>query len=242
MRQKSFRLFGGLFTAGLLFGLLISCASKQEPADLVLVNGKIVTVDESLPEAEALAVRGGRIEAVGDEGQIRAYIGGDTEVIDLGGKLAVPGFIDAHVHFTGIGQAKLGLNLMNAENWDAILGLVGAAVSRARPGEWIFGRGWHQEKWDEIPEPNVDGLPYHDNLSRLSPDNPVLLSHASGHASYANAKAMELAGVTKGTPDPPGGSYGEPWTNIWNSAPTRRKGRNGSGYWSWLLRNAWPRA
>jgi predicted amidohydrolase YtcJ len=205
MRQKSFRLFAGLIAAGLLFGSLTSCAPKKERADLVLVNGKIVTVDESLPEAEALAVRGGRITAVGDNEQIRDYIGTDTEVIDLDGRLAVPGFIDAHVHFTGIGQAKLGLDLMNAENWDAVLALVGDAVSKAEPGDWIFGRGWHQEKWDEIPEPNVDGLPYHDALSRLSPENPVLLSHASGHASFANAKAMELAGVTKGTPDPPGG-------------------------------------
>ncbi len=185
--------------------LMASCTVKKEAADLVLTNGKIVTMGEAMPEAEALAVRGGYIVAMGSSSDIQAYIGDATEVIDLAGQLAIPGFIDAHAHFTSIGQAKLGLELMPVKNWDEILALVEAAVAEAQPGEWIIGRGWHQEKWDKTPDPNLDGLPLHNELSRISPDNPVLLSHASGHSSFANAKAMELAGITKATPDPPGG-------------------------------------
>jgi predicted amidohydrolase YtcJ len=99
----------------------------------------------------------------------------------------------------------MALDLMNVKNWDEIVAMVADAVQKAQPGEWILGRGWHQEKWDETPEPNVDGLPLHDTLSKISPDNPVMLTHASGHSCFANAKAMKLAGITKDTADLPGG-------------------------------------
>jgi predicted amidohydrolase YtcJ len=190
----------------LCWGIFLpGCAPKPEPADLVLINGKIMTMDEAIPEAEALAARGDRVVAIGTAEDIESFIGEETQVIDLAGKTAIPGFIDAHAHFTGIGEAKLGLDLMHVKTWDEILAMVKDAVAQAQPGEWIIGRGWHQEKWESTPEPNVDGLPYHDGLSRISPENPVLLSHASGHSSFANAKAMELAGITGTTADPPGG-------------------------------------
>jgi len=178
---------------------------KPEPADLVLTNGKIVTMDPGRPEAEALAVRGGLIAAVGTARQIAAYIGPTTQVVDLGGRLATPGFIDSHLHFASLGAARMGLDLAKARNWDEIVAMVAEAVRTAKPGRPIIGRGWHQEKWDKRPDPNIDGLPLHDALSRVSPDNPVILSHASGHSCLANAKAMEMAGVTAATPDPPGG-------------------------------------
>jgi len=202
-RYLSLLLMGFLSVCWAVF--LPGCATKVEPADLVLTNGKIVTMDESTPEAEALAVRGDRVVAIGTARAIDGFIGEDTRVIDLAGKTAIPGFIDAHAHFTGIGQAKLGLDLMHVKTWAEILAMVKDAVAQAQPGEWIIGRGWHQEKWESTPEPNVGGLPYHDELSRISPENPVLLSHASGHSSFANAKAMELAGITGTTADPPGG-------------------------------------
>jgi hypothetical protein len=198
-------LHGILFTAVLAIGLNSSCARKPEPADLVLTNGKIVTVDESKPEAEALAARAGLITAVGSAKEIKKYIGPSTEVIDLEGRLAVPGLIDSHLHFTSLGQSKLRLDLTKARNWDEIIAIVAEAVKEAKPGDWIFGRGWHQEKWDKRPEPNVNGLPFHDALSKVSPESPVLLTHASGHSSLANAKAMELSKITSRTPDPPGG-------------------------------------
>jgi predicted amidohydrolase YtcJ len=183
----------------------VSCGKKETPADLILTNGRIVTVDRDVPAAEALAVVADRIVAVGSSKKIEAYRSGMTQVIDLQGQLAIPGFIDSHGHFTGLGEAKTVLNLATARNWGEIVAMVEEAVKKAKPGEWIIGRGWHQEKWDRTPQPNVEGLPYHNDLSKISPNNPVLLDHASGHSCLANAKAMELAGVTKTTPNPPGG-------------------------------------
>lgn len=181
-------------------------APQVEPADLVLTNGKVVTVDAVRPEAEAVAIIGDRIVAVGSAREIRAYVGGNTEVIDLGGRLAIPGFIEGHGHFMGIGQAKMILDLTTARSWDEIVEMVAEAAKTAEPGEWIFGRGWHQEKWESVPEPNVDGVPLHDALSAVSPNNPVYLTHASGHASFANARALELAGIGARTRDPAGGT------------------------------------
>jgi len=175
------------------------------PADLVLRNGKIVTVDEAKPEAQALAVRGDTIAAVGSNQEIQPYVGAATKVIDLKGALATPGFIDAHVHFTGVGDAAKNLKLATAKSWDEIVRMVGEAAKKAKPGEWILGRGWHQEKWTAVPSPNVEGFPLHEALSKAAPNNPVWLTHASGHAGFANAFAMKMAEVTRTTPDPEGG-------------------------------------
>ncbi len=195
--------------AGLvLTAALLSAACAPEPdvaADMVLRGGKVVTVDEALPEAEAIAIKDGLILAVGTDDEIAAFVGRNTEVIALNGMLAVPGLIEAHAHFMGTGESKTQLNLMDVANWDEIVAMVQAVVADAAPGELIRGRGWHQEKWDRVPENAVEGFPSHHSLSAVSPDNPVILTHASGHASFANAKAMELAAVTRDTPDPPGG-------------------------------------
>jgi predicted amidohydrolase YtcJ len=180
-------------------------AGQGTMADLVLTNGKVVTVDDKIPEARALAVLGGKIIAVGTEKDIKRHIGAQTQVIDLKGALAIPGIIESHGHFTGLGASKMILDLTKARSWDEIVAMVGEAAKAAKPGEWIQGRGWHQEKWDKAPEPNIDGLPLHDALSKAAPANPVLLEHASGHSSLANAKAMELSGITAKTPDPKGG-------------------------------------
>ncbi len=183
--------------------LALGCGPQN--ADLVLLSGKIVTVDESQPEAEALAIRDGRILAVGSDTEIEAYVGPNTEVLDLLGRLAIPGFIEGHGHFTSLGQALMVIDLTKAASWNEIVSLVEEAVANAEPGEWILGRGWHQDKWDRVPRPSVEGLPVHSGLSRISPDNPVFLTHASGHASFANGKALELAGIDADTEDPPGG-------------------------------------
>jgi predicted amidohydrolase YtcJ len=192
--------------AGLALGLA-ACQSKPrvEPATLVLNKGKVVTVDDQKPEAQALAARGDTIVAVGTNEEIAPYIGPETRVVDLGGRLAIPGFIDGHGHFTGVGNARIVLNLTAVKSWDEIVAMVKDAAAKARPGEWIRGRGWHQEKWDKRPEPGVEGFPTHASLSAVSPNNPVVLGHASGHASFANAKAMQVAGVTRSTKNPPGG-------------------------------------
>jgi predicted amidohydrolase YtcJ len=177
-----------------------------EPADLILVNGKIVTVDAKFPTATWIAVRGGRVDAVGtDPKGFNRHVGDRTEIVDLGGALAIPGLIESHGHFMGLGESKTILDLTKARSWDDIVALVAEAAKSAKPGAWIMGRGWHQDKWDRVPEPNVVGLPFHDALSKVTPQNPVLLEHASGHSSLANAKAMELSKITATTNDPDGG-------------------------------------
>ena len=183
----------------------LGCGPGLEPADLVLRDGKIVTVDDTNPEAQALAVRGDEIIAVGTNDEVAAYIGEMTQVIELDGQLAIPGFIEGHGHFLGVGNAQMQLRLMDTQNWEEVVSMVAAAVEQAQPGQLIRGRGWHQEKWDPLPEPNVEGFPLHDRLSEVSPDNPVLLTHASGHATFANARAMEMSGITRDTPNPDGG-------------------------------------
>ena len=181
-------------------------APAVRPADLVLTNGKIVTVEDAQPEAQAMAVNGDTVTALGSNQDIQRYVGPNTKVIDLKGALATPGFMEAHAHFTGVGDAARNLKLAEVGSWDDIVRMVGEAAANARPGTWIIGRGWHQEKWSSVPQPNVDGFPLHDALSKVSPNNPVWLTHASGHAGFANAKAMELAGITKASPNPPGGT------------------------------------
>jgi len=176
-----------------------------EPADLVLTGGKIATVDPNNPQAEALAMRGEVIVAVGSTTDIAAYVGEETKVIELEGRLAIPGFIEGHGHFMGLGDSRIQLDLRRAASWDDIVAMVEEAAAGAAPGAWIRGRGWHQDKWTATPEPNVEGFPVHQTLSAASPENPVLLTHASGHALFANANAMELAGVASSTPDPQGG-------------------------------------
>jgi len=187
---------------------LTRCASPpaQEPADLVLRNGKVVTVDETRPEANAVAIGGGTIVAVGSDEEIEAYIGPETEVLDLAGRLAIPAFIEGHGHFMGLGNSKMILDLTRVKDWNEIVTMVGEAAKTAEPGAWIQGRGWHQEKWASPPPGAVEGLPLHIGLSEVSPENPVILTHASGHAGFVNAKAMELAGIDRNTPDPPGGT------------------------------------
>lgn len=189
----------------LLLSAVVTAQQPPAPATLVLRNGKIVTVDAATPEAQAIAVRGDRIVAVGTNASIQPLIGPATQVIDLRGQLAIPGLIESHGHFMGFGQSKMTLDLMDVKDWNEIIAMVADAVKQARPGDWIVGRGWHQEKWSSVPKPNVEGFPFHDELSKVSPNNPVMLTHASGHASFVNARAMDLANITRATVNPSGG-------------------------------------
>ena len=189
----------------LLLAALSFSAAWPQPPDLILRNGKIVTLEANPAVAEAIAIRGDVIVSVGTNARIAALAGPKTQTIDLKGALAIPGFIEGHGHFMGVGQFKRSLNLRATKNWNEIVGMVGAAAKEAKPGDWILGRGFHQSKWDRPPEPSVQGFPVHDALSAASPNNPVLLTHASGHASMVNQKALELAGITVSTRDPEGG-------------------------------------
>ncbi|MCD4749050.1 MAG: amidohydrolase [Thermoanaerobaculales bacterium] len=184
---------------------LFACSPPIDPADFVILGGTVITMNSAQPYAEGLAARGQRILAVGSEDEIRAFVGPETEVLNLDGAVAYPGFIDAHAHFLAVGKATMELNLREAESWADIVDLVAEAVDTVEPGTWIRGRGWHQEKWLATPEPSLGGLPVHNALSAVSQATPVFLTHASGHAAMVNAKAMELAWIDRYTPDPPGG-------------------------------------
>ncbi|RZS97298.1 amidohydrolase [Cecembia calidifontis] len=183
------------FLFGLLFLLLFSCGADKN-ADQVYLNGIIYTVDDSNPQVEAVAVKDGLILAVGSSEEIQQYIGKQTEVIDLKGKTMTPGFIESHGHLMGIGYNKLEIDLMYVQTYDELIEKVAEAAAKAEPGEWITGRGWHQDKWLKMPDNTVKGFQTHEQLSAVTPNNPVYLAHASGHASFVNQKAMELAGIT----------------------------------------------
>ena len=188
--------------------LIAACGQQPpsvQPATLVVMNGKVVTVEPGQADARAVAVAGDRIVAVGNEDEIKRYVGTGTQVIDAAGQLVIPGFVEGHGHFTGVGEAQLVLKLATAQTWDDILAMVETAAKSAKPGQWIYGRGWHQEKWKTPPSPSVEGFPTEASLSRVSPANPVMLTHASGHASFVNALAMKLSGVSRTTKNPEGG-------------------------------------
>ncbi len=200
----AFKMKMSWLTVALSVGMAFAQPADQA-ADLVLRNGKIVTLEQNGPEAQGLAARGGKIVAIGSNKTVDALSGPSTRVIDLDGRLAIPGFIEGHGHLTELGASKMELDLRDAKNWDEIVAMVAAAARKAKPGAWILGSGFHQAKWDRTPEPNVRGFPVHQSLSRVSPHNPVWLTHASGHAGFANAEALRQAGIDRKTPDPAGG-------------------------------------
>ncbi len=193
MRSNSFFYLFYLFV---LLVISVSCQKSKDPADLVILGGTIYT-NESTKTVGAVVVRKGKIEFAGDEKTAREHVGEKTEVIDLEGKTMTPGFIEGHGHIMGLGYNELNLDLSTVKNYNELVAMVKDAVSKAKPGQWILGRGWHQEKWDRKPPKVVKGFQTHQLLSEVSPNNPVFLRHASGHAAMANAKAMEIAGVTQ---------------------------------------------
>jgi len=180
---------------GLIFLLLFfNCSKNQDGVDSIFINGSIYTVSDAT-KIEALAVKNGKITALGSTVEILALKGNNTKIIDLNGKTMTPGLIDTHAHFMGIGYAKLELDLMSVTSYEELVAIVERKVKTLDPGVWVLGRGWHQDKWDSITAPVVRGFPTHHLLSKVAPNNPVFLRHASGHAGLANAKAMEISGI-----------------------------------------------
>lgn len=176
--------------------ILWSCNTEQ-PADLVMGSGVIYTMDPANPTVEAVAVRDGKIIYAGTNAGASAYRGNHTRIIELEGKTVLPGLIEGHGHIMGLGFNELQLDLSDIRSYDEMVERVEAAVAKAGPGEWILGRGWHQDKWDSLPKQQFKGFQTHHKLSKVSPNNPVFLQHASGHAGFANAKAMQMAGVNQ---------------------------------------------
>jgi hypothetical protein len=180
-------------------------SQREIYADMVLHNGTVASVDETIGNVQGIAISGYEIIALGTNEEMNAYINADTQVIDLAGRFAMPGFIEGHGHFMSLGRSKQILDLTDITNWQQAVSRVAAAVDSAEPGEWIFGRGWHQDKWNRIPEDAVEGVPLNRSLNLISPNNPVLLGHASGHAAFANDAALQAAGIDRDTADPEGG-------------------------------------
>jgi predicted amidohydrolase YtcJ len=169
------------------------------PAELALINGVIYTGDPAKPRVEAIACRGERIVATGTTAEIRKLIDPQTRVIDLHGGFAMPGFNDAHLHLGSAAQAKLTVNLEGAKSLAEFQKRIRERVAIAKPGEWITGRGWDHTLWSPA------SFPTRRDLDAISTDHPMLFTHISGHVAVANSKALELAGITAATPNPPGG-------------------------------------
>ena len=171
----------------------------QASPDLVVTNGHIYTVDNARPVVSAIAVSGGRILFVGSDAEARALARPSATVIDLHGATVLPGITDAHAHLLGLGTMLQRVNLAGSSSYDEVIARVKAWAKDVRPGQWIQGRGWDQNRWP------TKEFPTHDALSRAFPNNPVVLTRIDGHALLANARAMELAHVTASTADPAGG-------------------------------------
>ncbi|WP_439152786.1 amidohydrolase [Winogradskyella sp.] len=180
----------------ILVFLFLSCTNpNKEYASMLIYGGTIYTVDSTTPTVEAVATKGNKIIFTGSLKEAEKFKNNETKLIDLKGKTMTPGLIEGHGHFMGLGYNELNLDLMSTTSYQDIVDAVAERVKTAKPGEWITGRGWHQSKWDSMPAETVHGFQTHYLLSEISPDNPVYLRHASGHAGFANEKAMEIAGL-----------------------------------------------
>lgn len=185
-----------LYSFTVFFLVLTACCSPvKTPATLLIYGGAIYTVDSTQAMVEAVATHGDSILFAGSLAEAEKFKNDQTQIIDLAGKTMTPGLIEGHGHFMGLGYNELNLDLMNTTSYQELVDAVAKEVKKVKPGEWITGRGWHQSKWDQLPEDAVNGFQTHYKLSEVSPDNPVYLRHASGHAGFANAKAMEIAGL-----------------------------------------------
>ncbi|HKA21277.1 MAG TPA: amidohydrolase [Blastocatellia bacterium] len=193
-----------LIAAVLLAVTLISfepTSARPEPADTVFKNGNFYTVNERQPRAEAVAVKAGKIIYVGSNKDVKTFEGNDTRIVDLKGSTVVPGLTDSHYHLSGVGAREMNLNLEGTESLEAFLAKVKERVNNTKPGEWVTGRGWIETFW------KPQAFPTRWDLDKISPENPVYLTRADGHASIANSAALKAAGIDKNTPNPFGGEF-----------------------------------
>lgn len=188
----------------LIFVLFIWSCKNTHKADLIIKNANLYAVDTTY-DGNTIAIKDGLITQIGSWENIEELIGDQTEILDAEGQFVMPGFIEGHGHYSGLGYSLINLNFLKSKSWEEVVQQVAEKATNTPQGSWIIGRGWHQEKWDSIPKQNIFGYPYHYVLSEVSQEHPVLLYHASGHSLFANKKAMEMAGISKETPNPVGG-------------------------------------
>ena len=186
----------------ILLLLFFSCIKTNEfrvTADLVLINGEIFTVNKVNPWAEACAIKDGKFLDVGSNERIKKYIGENTEIIDLKGRLVLPGFNDAHVHFSEGGFYLLGIDLRDAKDEREFAERIKKEVQRLKKGEWILGGNWDHEAWPSKKYPAKE------LIDEFTKENPVFVQRLDGHVGLANSLALKLAGIDKNTPNPQGG-------------------------------------
>src|ERR1043166_6559450 len=200
MRTHMVACRSGLLAAGFLLAAPAAAGAQQEPADLVLRNARVYTANDKQPRAEAVAVKGDKIVFVGGNRDAARLVGPATKVVDLAGATVFPGFTDAHMHLPSLGEREMNLNLEGTSTLEEFLARVKARVDQAKPGQWVTGRGWIETFW----KPPV--FPTRQDLDRVSPNNPVVLTRADGHASVANSAALRLAGIPRETRAPAGGA------------------------------------
>ena len=174
-------------------------AQSARPADLIVTNARIYTVDDSRPVVSAMAIRDGRIAFTGSASEALALKGPATRVLDAGGRTVIPGMVDAHAHLLGLGQSLRSVALYGAKSYDDVIARVVARAKGIPAGQWILGRGWDQNQWGDTR------FPTNEALSRALPNNPVYLTRVDGHAGLANAAALRAASVSSTTKDPSGG-------------------------------------
>ncbi|HKS04992.1 MAG TPA: amidohydrolase [Gemmatimonadaceae bacterium] len=192
----------------LALGLSVACSpAAQDPADLLIVGGKVYTSDTAQWNAEAIAVKQGRVVFVGSRRDAMAYRGDSTQVEDVNGATVVAGIVDAHAHVANLGLR--GIDLMGTQTYDEIVQMIAERAKTTPKGEWILGRGWDQNDWPE------KAFPTHQKLSAAVPDHPVALTRVDGHALLVNATAMRAAKLTASTRSPEGGQIEKA-----NGAPT----------------------
>ena len=190
-----------LFIYILLAILFTSCSEDQscKSADVVLINSTIYTLNDSVPNAQALAFLGDTLVFVGSNALSKEYQCNDAKVIDLKGSYVYPGFVDSHAHLKGIGHRENSLNLQGIDSLKEMLTTVEIFSNGIQPGEWVVGRGWIEKVWPE------KRFPTRYELDRFSSDKPVILERADGHAVVVNSLALELAGISSESNDPHGG-------------------------------------
>ncbi len=179
----------------LIFCLALAACQQKQSFDLLLVNGKVYSHPDIQEPANTIGIRGNKIAFVGDFSTLNGKLEQGVKRIDLKGKPVYPGFIEGHGHLMGLGQAIMQLNLQHIDQYSDIISLVESTAKELPAGEWIIGRGWHQDKWKDSTYQLVHGFPTLDDLSRVAPNHPVCLKHASGHSIWVNQKAIELAGI-----------------------------------------------
>jgi len=207
-----------------------SCKNEDPKLDSLIVNAQIYSVVEDQVAYDAIGIKDGKISVLGTSEDLKLEVDENTKIIDIQGEFLMPGFIEGHGHYSNLGKSLQNLNFLADTSWQQITAKVADKMENLDQGEWIYGRGWHQEKFSILPDIALGKYPTHESISAFSEENPIILVHASGHSLFANEKAMQLAGVTKETPDPVGGKIikdrdGNPvgifeeraMTSIWNA-------------------------